>query len=92
MGCQKSKILFRGLIEIYRSCYNLFFQFLYYREENEQLKRLYLLSMLSCGALEKSNNSYIEPIVEPCVSKNQKEIFGMWVWIGKENPEKGLRQ
>ena len=30
--------------------------------------------MLSCGALERSNNPYIE-IVEPCVSKNQKEIF-----------------
>ena len=43
--------------------------------------------MLSCGALEKSNNPYIEPIVEPCVSKNQKEIFTIW----KENPEKGLR-
>ena len=35
--------------------------------------------MLSCGDLERSNNSYIEPIVEPCVSENQKEIFGMWV-------------
>ena len=41
------------------------------------LKRLYLLSVLSCGALERSNNSYIELIVEPCVPKNQKEIFGM---------------
>ena len=28
--------------------------------------------MLSCGALERSNNSYIEWIAEPCVSKNQK--------------------
>ena len=29
-------------------------------------------SVLSCGALERSNNPYIESIVEPCVSKNQK--------------------
>ena len=35
--------------------------------------------MLSCGALEKSNNPHIEPVVEPCVSENQKEIFAMWV-------------
>ena len=35
--------------------------------------------MLSCGALERSNNPYIEWIAEPCVTKNQKEIFVMWV-------------
>ena len=28
--------------------------------------------MFSCGALERRNNPYIESIVEPCVSKNQK--------------------
>ena len=33
--------------------------------------------MLSCGALE--NNPYIELIVGPCFSKNQKEILAMWV-------------
>ena len=44
--------------------------------------------MLSCGALERSNNPYIESIVESWVSKNQKGIFAMW----KENPEIGLRQ
>ena len=38
--------------------------------------------MLSCGALERSNNPYIESIVEPCVSMNQKDIFAMWVWLG----------
>ena len=32
--------------------------------------------MLSCGALERSNNPYIESIVKPCVSKSHKE----WVW------------
>ena len=31
--------------------------------------------MLSCGALERNNNPYIEQIVEPCVFKNQEEIF-----------------
>ena len=36
-------------------------------------------SVLSCGAFERSNNPYIESIVEPCVSKNQKEILTMWV-------------
>ena len=41
--------------------------------------------MLSCGALERSSNSYIESIVEPCVSKNQKEIFAMWVWLGRKS-------
>ena len=35
--------------------------------------------MLSCAAYERINNPYIESIVEPCVSKNQKEIFNMWV-------------
>ena len=33
--------------------------------------------MLSCGALERSKNSYIESIVESCVSKNQEEILAM---------------
>ena len=35
--------------------------------------------MLPCGALERSNNLYIELIVGPCFSKNQKEIFTAWV-------------
>ena len=39
--------------------------------------------MLSEGALERSNNPYIESIVELCVSKNQKEVFAMWVWLGR---------
>ena len=41
--------------------------------------------MLSCGALKRSNNPYIESIVETCVSKNQKEIFAMLVWQGKKS-------
>ena len=41
--------------------------------------------MLSCDALEKSNNPYLESNVEPCVSKNQKEIFAMWFWLGRKS-------
>ena len=73
MGCQKSRRLFKGLSEIYLSCYNLFLQFLYYRRRNNRLKTV--VSMLSCGALERNNNPYIESTVEPCVSKNQKEYI-----------------
>ena len=42
--------------------------------------------MLSGGAPERSNNPYIESIVEPESknSKNQKEIFAMWVWLGRK--------
>ena len=35
--------------------------------------------MLTCGVLEGTNNPYIESIVEPCVSKDKKEILAMWV-------------
>ena len=47
--------------------------------------------MLSYGALERRDNPYIESVVEPCVSKNQKGISlcrSDW----KENPEKGMSQ
>ena len=30
--------------------------------------------MLFCGALERSNNAYIDSIVEPCVSKNLRYV------------------
>ena len=39
--------------------------------------------MISCGALERSNN--IESIAESCVLKNHKEIFTMWVWLGRKS-------
>ena len=80
-GVQKKvRVLFRGLIEIYLSCCNLFLQFLYYREEINDFYLCTVVCMLYCGdALERSNNPYIESIMEPCVSKNQKEIFVMWV-------------
>ena len=45
-------------------------------EEINDLKQLYLYYL---GALERSNNSYIESIVEPSVYKNKKEIFTMWL-------------
>ena len=60
MGCRKSRSFVQGA-EIYLSRYNLFLQFLYYRRKNNRLKTV--VSMLSCDALEKSNNPYIESIV-----------------------------
>ena len=66
-----------GLSGIYLSCYNLFLQFLYYRRGNKRLKTV--VFVLSCGALDRSNNPYIESIVGPCFSKNRKEIFAVWV-------------
>ena len=42
------------------------------------------VSMLSCSALERSNNPYIESIVGPCFSKNQKDIFNVWVWFWRK--------
>ena len=41
--------------------------------------------MLSCGALERNNNPYIEEIVEPCDFKNQEEIFTKWTWLRKKS-------
>ena len=64
-----------GLREIHISCYNLFLQFLFYRKRNKRLKTV--VSMLSCGALERSNSPYKESIAEPCG----------FDWEG--NPEKG---
>ena len=79
MGCGISKSFAQWAeCEIYLSCYNVFLQFLYYRRRNKQLRET-VVSMLSCRALEKSNNPYTESLVEPCVSKNQKGIFAMWV-------------
>ena len=76
MGAEKEEVLFKGLSEISFYC-NLFLQFLYYRRINNRPKMV--VSMPFCGALERSNNPYIESILETCVSENQKEIFAMWV-------------
>ena len=40
--------------------------------------------MLSCGALERIKNPYIDSIVEPFVPKNQKEIIELWIWLGRK--------
>ena len=79
MGCGINKSFVLGTeCEIYLSYYILFLQFLYYRRRNKQLRET-VVSMLSSGALERSNTPYMESIVETCVSKNQRGIFAMWV-------------
>ena len=80
------------LISIYLTCYNVFLQFLYYRRKIKRLREtvVSIYAMLSFRALERSNNPFIESIVEFCVSKNQKRssLCGLdW----NENPGKGLR-
>ena len=89
---EKKKQVFLQLFNIpniYLSCYNLFLQFFHaitYIILHRRSKRLKtVVSMLSCGALERRNNPYIESIVVPCVSKSQKEIFVMWVWFGRKS-------
>ena len=74
-GIIKVKVLSRGLSvkSILLAIYNVFLQFLYYRRRNKRHRET-VVSMLSCGALERSNNPYIESTVEPFVSKNQKGI------------------
>ena len=72
----KVKILLEGLGVSFLLQLSLAYV-MYTEEEINNLKTV--ISMLSFGALERSNNSYIKPIVELCVSKNQKEILTMWV-------------
>ena len=74
-GIIKVKVLSRRLSvkSILLAIYNVFLQFLHYRRRNKQHRET-VVSMLSCGALERSNNPYIESTVEPFVSKNQKGI------------------
>ena len=64
-------------------------QFSYYRKRNKRLKTV--VSMLPCGAPERSNNPYIESIVGSCFSNNQKEIFALWFWFWRKS-WKRLRQ
>ena len=85
MGCGINKSFVLGTeCEIYLSYYILFLQFLYYRRRNKQLRET-VVSMLSSGALERSNTPYMESIVETCVSKNQRGIFAMWVWLERKS-------
>ena len=45
--------------------------------------------MLSCGALERSNNPYIESIVERCISISQETDPRYVFLIGKKILKKG---
>ena len=59
-----------------------------YTEEEKNLENI--VPMLSSSAFERSNSPDIELIMEPFVSKNQKQIPRMLKkW--EENPEKVLR-
>ena len=71
------KVLFMKLSEINIFLVITYFRSSYITEEEITLKKV--VSILSCGALERSNNPYIGSIVGPCFSKNQKEIFAVWV-------------
>ena len=51
--------------------------FIIEEEINDLEKLLYLYDPV---VLLRSNNPYIESIVEPCVSKNQKGVLAMGVW------------
>ena len=44
--------------------------------------------MLFCGAYERNNNPEIDSIVEPSVSKNQKEIFPVWFGLERKSWER----
>ena len=55
---------------------------------NKRLRET-VVSMLSCSALEGSNNSYIELVLEPCVSDNQKGDLHYVGLIGKKILKKG---
>ena len=72
----KVKILLEGLGVSFLLQLSLAYV-MYTEEEINNLKTV--ISILFFGALERSNNSYIKPIVELYVSKNQKEILTMWV-------------
>ena len=55
----------------------IFEALLYTEEEISDLQSI--VSMLLCCAFERSNNLYLEAIVEPDASKDQKEILSMCV-------------
>ena len=78
MGWGQSKTLVQGAVcNMYFSLLLLFAVLLYTEEEISDLQSI--VSMLLCRALERSNNPYLEPIMEPGVSKDQKEILSMCV-------------
>ena len=85
-GIIKVKVLSRRLSvkSILLAIYNVVLQFLHYRRRNKRHRET-VVSMLSCGALERSNNPYIESTVEPFVSKNQKGIACVCVCEREKN-------
>ena len=90
-GIIKVKVLSRGLSvkSILFAIYNVFLQFLYYRRRNKRHRET-VVSMLSCGALERSNNPYIESTLEPFVSKNQKAIVCVCVCVWEREKNKSF--
>ena len=90
-GIIKVKVLSRGLSvkSILLAIYNVFLQFLYYRRRNKRHRET-VVSMLSCGALERSNNPYIESTLEPFVSKNQKAIVCVCVCVWEREKNKSF--
>ena len=47
--------------------------------------------MVSCDALERSDNPYKESIVEPCVSISYNQFLRILYYV-EENPEQRMRQ
>ena len=90
-GIIKVKVLSRGLSvkSILFAIYNVFLQFLYYRRRNKRHRET-VVSMLSCGALERSNNPYIESTLGPFVSKNQKAIVCVCVCVREREKNKSF--
>ena len=71
-GCRQNNFL--GNLANYSVLAITYFAVLMYTEEETNNLQT-VVSMLSGGALDKSNNPYIESIVETYVSQNQKEIL-----------------
>ena len=71
-GCRQNNFL--GNLAKYSVLALTYFAVLMYTEEETNNLQT-VVSMLSCRALAKSNNPYIESIVETYVSQNQKEIL-----------------
>ena len=84
MGCGVSKSFVQGAkCEILHPVTYFCSSYITEGEINDLEKLLYLcylvVSIYVSGALERSNNSYIESIVETCISMNQRGMFAMWV-------------
>ena len=71
-GCRQNNFL--GNLAKYSVLALTYFAVLMYTEEETNNLQT-VVSMLSCRALAKSNNPYIESIVETYVSQNQKVIL-----------------